>query len=275
MTVLIQYWHDGRPDARIAALLDSFGKWNPELQRKLFDAGDAERLIGDRCDDRAVGAFRACAAPAMQADYFRYCAAHALGGICADADCLCLGSIAPLLDEVEAGRLFKTASGVLPNGLFGFVAPGHPLPAIARELATELIEMRFDGNVAEVTGPGIFTSLYWLHQARSISEFLRCAERGAVPDPGDLRDPALHGELRRASGLTSSKPGRLFRLAAEVAGGREGLERAFEGVRVSSAREALERWAAHGDGSARRDRGATHWRSRRRAIYRQLPSRST
>lgn len=103
---IIQYWDSGSPPEEVAELIETFREHNPDTPHLVFSESEAERFIAEHFGPREVEAFRACALPAMQADYLRYCAVFALGGIYADADCECHRALQPLVDRSEGGHLF-------------------------------------------------------------------------------------------------------------------------------------------------------------------------
>jgi mannosyltransferase OCH1-like enzyme len=157
---IVQYWHGSEPPTEVTELIASFRTHNPELPHLLFDRAGAEEFIAERFSERELGAFRTCAVPAMQADYFRYCAVLALGGIYADVGFRCLRPLQGLVKESADAQLFKRPRGHLINGLFIFKLPGHPLLRLALDIATTNIEQRIMEQVWAVTGPGIFTGLH-------------------------------------------------------------------------------------------------------------------
>jgi hypothetical protein len=159
---IIQYWHAAEQPPDIAAAISSFAALNPECRHRCFDEVSAARLIGERFGDRHLAAFRRCAVPAMQADYFRYCAILCLGGFYVDADTRCLAPLAPLLAGADAGVLFLHPNGNVINGFFGFAEPEHPFLQIALEVATRNIETQVSNSVWTVTGPSIFSALHYV-----------------------------------------------------------------------------------------------------------------
>src|SRR5690348_1645791 len=86
---IIQYWHSEQVPEQIAELTATFRDLNPALPHLVFSEAKAEEFIAEHFEAREVAAFRSCAVPAMQADYFRYCAALALGGIYSDVSFYC------------------------------------------------------------------------------------------------------------------------------------------------------------------------------------------
>lgn len=104
---LFQYWHSQQIPDYITPLLASFRRHNPSADYAVFDAASAGALIASCFSAREVQAFRACRVPSMQADYFRYCAVLAHGGVYVDADMECVGAIEPLFEyKFGDGALF-------------------------------------------------------------------------------------------------------------------------------------------------------------------------
>lgn len=160
---IIQYWHDKSVPSEIKEQIATFRDNNPNLCHFLFNEAEATRLITERFTGREVAAFRACAVPAMQADYFRYCAVLALGGFYADADLRCLKSLHGLIRTGDQGYLFNGEYGQVLNSFFVFAAPSHPLLRLVLDVATANIERRTAEKIWWVTGPWIFSCLSALH----------------------------------------------------------------------------------------------------------------
>lgn len=204
MTYLIHYWHEKDPPDRVVATLASFREHNRGIEQLVFDEASAEEFVYANHGGREAAAFRACAHPAMQADYFRCCAVHALGGIYADANFRCLRSLEHLIEGSERGVVFGRQDPMLKalaafyrwpypvgpfrvivNGLFGFGDRFDPFLELALQAATANIENRVADGPAGVwvtTGPGVFTSIYLLHELGSIDAFLEYAA-GSVIEP--------------------------------------------------------------------------------------------
>lgn len=164
---LIQYWHDDVAPPDVAGLLTAMRARNPDLPRSVFSERTAERFIAERFGDRHCAAFRACAHPAMQSDYFRYCAIYALAGFYVDVDLAPAGPLRQMLSGF-AGCLFQSRVGTVFNDAMAFRLPDHRLLRMAIEIATLNIENRVSDCVAFVTGPGIFTGLLQLSQKRPL-----------------------------------------------------------------------------------------------------------
>ena len=192
---LIQYWHCEETPDYIGSLLASFREKNPELRHMLFDRKTAGDFIAMHFGERELSAFLSCAVPAMQSDYFRYCAVYALGGIYADADYACRRSLAPLLDGA-AGYLFEGA-GPIVNSLLAFRAPKHPLLGMAIAIASSNIEDRWGEKTAITTGPMILTALERFRRAGS--RHARTGRQRPGPLIRRIEDATrIHGPVERA-----------------------------------------------------------------------------
>lgn len=211
---LIQYWDDENVPSEIEELFAQVSEHNPDLRQMIFCQATAKEFIETHLGPREIVAFEACAVPAMQADYFRYCAVHVLGGFYCDADCICAGSLLPLLEAdgilVESMSMPET----LNNNLFAFRDPGHLFPKFAMDIATAAIENRLSEQVSAVTGPFIFNLLWRGFKRGSLDAWLRKAE-GSSGLAGEAEGVARQVEAVRVA-----------------VGGDSRLASAFDGVRV-------------------------------------------
>lgn len=206
---ITQYWHTETIPTEVLQLIETFRAHNPNCRHILFNETTAEDFIAAHFSQREIAAFRACAVPAMQADYLRYCALLVHGGVYADADMICLRSLGPLIAQVENAEFFRKRNGNVPNGFFIVRSPGHELLRFALEVATQNIEERFINHVWTATGPGIVTVLYHLSQGNLVDLQDRLST-----SPGGNRDLA-----------------RLIEVVRIEAGGR--IHTILDGVRVS------------------------------------------
>jgi hypothetical protein len=170
---IVQYWHAEEAPDYIADLFETYDDLNPDRRHLVFSRSSAAAFIDEHFDSRRLRAFEACAVPAMQADYFRYCATLALGGAYCDADSRCVASLRSLVPAGGAGRLFQRSdSEVTVNGLYAFGSPGHPFIELALEVATANIERRTSNHVYATTGPLIFTNLCRLRRLGSFDALM-------------------------------------------------------------------------------------------------------
>ena len=212
--LLVQFWDKEEIPGSIADGFASFETHNPGLDHRIFSQATAAEFIELNFTPREVAAFRACAVPSMQADYFRYCAILTLGGMYSDADFHCVGSLRTLEDEPVSGTLFVRSNGNVPCNFFAFRSAGHPFLKLALQIATARIERRDAMDDAWLaTGPAITTYMYHLFGAGSIDAFLR-------EFPGDE--------------YTRDYPAFL----AEVVGDYARVAKCFAGVRVLPFNEA-------------------------------------
>ncbi len=146
---------------------------DPAFTYEAYDHTAAELLIETHLDARTLSAFRQCAVPAMQADLFRYCALFALGGLYIDADTLNGSGLPGMLTRLASERgALMTRHGRVANDFIFIRAPRDVLLQRTLEIAVHNIERRISNNVWEVTGPGIFTSLYADPEARPLFDDL-------------------------------------------------------------------------------------------------------
>jgi hypothetical protein len=241
MLPIVQYWHSREIPADVAALIATFAEHNPGRPHLVFDAEAAEELIAERFSAVEVAAFRACAIPAMQADYFRYCAAHALGGVCVDVDCRCVAPLDSMLEEGGA-RLFQHAKGGVVNGLMAFGRPGHPLPRLALEVATANVESRRIESVWATTGPFVTTTLARFQ-----------------------RDGSFEATLERAG---EGQFGELFEGARRAIGDYARLSEAFEGVLIRPYEE-ISRWIRDPDPQPAYKHPVVNWANPGKSIFRE------
>jgi Glycosyltransferase sugar-binding region containing DXD motif len=256
-----QYWNtDDVPDY-VADLITTFRDGNPDFQHRLFNEAEAEGFISRHFGPREAAAFRACAVPSMQSDYFRYCSVLALGGVYADADYRCVRSLRPLIEESTGGEIFLGPTEFVLDGreakriwsaFFAFREPGHPFLELALEIATANIEARIAERVWPVgekivqsiwltAGPGIFTLMRFIRDWGSLEVF-----------------------LERIVGTEAEPFGELY---CEVIGSFERIHTAFDGVRVSPF-DRLSQWVVHPDHPLPYKDTDVHWHNVRTSIFR-------
>lgn len=175
---IVQYWHEREVPDYINELFKSVRSFNPNSPHRIFSHSSAEGFVEEHFSDREISAFRACAVPAMQADYFRCCAGLVLGGIYLDADLRCLSSMQPLVPGKGEGRLFRGTGGNVINGVFAFGSAGHRFLELALEIATTNVERRFPDTAYCVAGPPIFACLEAVRRLGSIERVL-CQAKGS------------------------------------------------------------------------------------------------
>jgi hypothetical protein len=256
-----QYWDTEEVPDYIAELSATFRDCNPDFRHHLFSESEAERFIGARFGAREAAAFRACAIPSMQSDYFRYCSVLALGGFYVDADHRCSVSLQPLLDDCAGGEIFLGPNARFHNGrhlrliwssFFVFREPGHPFLSLALEIATANIEARIPEsiwprghNVREAVwvtvGPGVFSLMRLMRDWGSFDAFI--------------------------AGIAGSPVEPFGKLYCDVIGDYDRLLEAFDGVRVSSHRRMMD-WIDNPVEPLPYKKTDVHWLNATGAIFR-------
>jgi mannosyltransferase OCH1-like enzyme len=172
---VIQYWHASEVPAYLHRVFASIERHNPGSERLIFSEATATEFIEEHFSEREVAAFRSCAVPAMQSDYFRYCALFALGGVYSDLDFLCIGSFRPLFDDAEV-QLFRRPLGMVMNGFFAFRSARHPFLRLTLDVVTTNIERRELDDITGVTGPLVLTGLTMMYELGSVDAFMQVAK---------------------------------------------------------------------------------------------------
>ncbi|WP_075223240.1 glycosyltransferase [Acuticoccus yangtzensis] len=162
---LFQFWNTAVPPEEVATLMAGW-QADPGFTYRRFTTETADAYIAEHLGVRAVAAFRRCAVPAMQADFFRYCALFMEGGVYVDADCENGGGLPAYIAKAGRGLLMMRQVRVANDFLF-VRAARDPLFAKVIEQAIENIEKRVSNNVWAVTGPGIMTAFHRAAATRS------------------------------------------------------------------------------------------------------------
>lgn len=139
---------------------------DPAFAYRSYTTDEADAYIADRFAPEVLAAFRQCGVPAMQADFFRYCALYSEGGIWVDADTQNIGKLADALPTQGRGLLMNRDVKIANDFLFVREA-GDPLFLRVIEQAVANIAGNISNNVWLVTGPGIMTKL---HRTRETTE---------------------------------------------------------------------------------------------------------
>jgi hypothetical protein len=157
VAVIYQYW-DSDPPPDIESWMNSWLSAQPEFKLEHFDDSRARKFIADQIGSDAESAYLACRAPAMKADFFRYCALFASGGVYVDAGTVYRGGLADLYAKGDRGVLLRRTAGPAVKLINGFMIAKHrgdPLMKFAIDSAITNIRERKSQSVWDVTGPGI------------------------------------------------------------------------------------------------------------------------
>jgi len=158
MNSIIQFWDRIDLPNEVQILINSW-KEETNFSHSLYNRESGGELIRFHFGKEIEDTYNKCRIPAMQADYFRYCALYALGGCYLDADTQKMGSISSLIEGRETGLLMKRQDRIANDFMF-VLNRCSPLLEYCIETATSNIRNRVSNNVWEVTGPGIMTAAY-------------------------------------------------------------------------------------------------------------------
>jgi hypothetical protein len=153
-----QYWDKPEPPPEVAALMESWAN-APNVRYLRYDYEAAAAFIREHLGERAAAAYAACGVPAMQADFFRYCALFVDGGLYADSDIALRGDLREILVSTGRGLLIDRR-GKVANDFMFFREARDPLLRRTIDEAIINIEQRRSNSVWDVTGPGILTRIY-------------------------------------------------------------------------------------------------------------------
>ncbi len=155
---LFQYWDSPSPPDEIAVWIDGFKTNNPDFEHVLVNRDSALALITEHHGPLEVAAFKACAVPAMQADYVRLCLLETFGGVYVDAD---VQSIEPIsgMFRTRSGSMLFIYETLVNNGVMYFPHAGDPFVSACLKLATDNINARRTNAVFTAAGPGVLNAL--------------------------------------------------------------------------------------------------------------------
>lgn len=265
---IVQYWDTEEVPDYLEERIASFRARNPGMRHLLFDERTAAHFIAERIGQREAEAFRACAVPTMQSDFFRYCAAFALGGVYADVGYRCIAPLDALLEQADGGRLFRVEPfGFLLSGLFAFRFPGHPLPRLALDVIVTNVERRVAERVQMVTGPWVLSGLSALHRLGSDAALRReAAERGIERLAEPLRRDAA-AMAPSAGGREAIEP--MIEPMLDAVGDYARVTEAFDGVRTTRYASSR-RWVREPEAPLPYKRSERYWVNwqRERTIFR-------
>jgi mannosyltransferase OCH1-like enzyme len=155
---LFQFWNTERAPDDVEDLMKTWAD-DQAFEYHRFTTNTADAFIETNFDERTLAAYRKCRVPAMQADFFRYCALYVNGGVYVDADTKNARTLPHLLEGRKIGLLMTRETRVANDFLFVRNA-GEELYRRTISLAIQNIENEISNNVWMVTGPGIMTRFF-------------------------------------------------------------------------------------------------------------------
>ncbi|MBY6199736.1 hypothetical protein KUV65_00030 [Maritalea mobilis] len=194
---LFQFWNTEQAPDEVEALMRTWSE-DPAFHYQRFNAETADAFIEAHFDRQTLDAYRKCGVPAMQADFFRYCALYVHGGVYVDAGTEQVGPLAAYLRQFASAVLMqRVPRNILPNGFMFFRCPGAPLLERVLSIATGNVEKRISNNVWIVTGPAIQTRLHFSGQHEDLF-----AEVDVVPMSEVLKYVRFHQRLSHKTAET-------------------------------------------------------------------------
>jgi mannosyltransferase OCH1-like enzyme len=155
---LFQFWNTECAPDEVEVLMQTWAR-DPAFDYHRFNAETADAFIETNFDGRTLAAYRKCGVPAMQADFFRYCALYVHGGVYVDADTKNSGRLPELLEGRKLGLLMTREARVANDFLYVCDAEAE-LYRKTIECAILNVNSEISNNVWMVTGPGIMTRFF-------------------------------------------------------------------------------------------------------------------
>ena len=159
---VMQTWEHKQLNPEFQAIVDTWKTHNPRHEFVLMDAAEREQFIRAHFERAVITAYQRIVPGAYKSDLFRYCYLWVNGGVYADIDTRCMGSLDDFLTPgaklVVPIDLNLSANEGTHNLACGFIAavPRHPalmrcIQAIVRNVQTGTVP----GSKLDFSGPGI------------------------------------------------------------------------------------------------------------------------
>jgi len=169
---IIQFWDSKDIPPCVQETMRSWRDLNPSFQYQIFDDQSAQDFIKAYHSSEVLKAFRTANHPAMRSDLFRLAYLYECGGVYADADDLCINSIAEFIGEGLDLILIQEPTGIIGNNFLA-VKPKHTFIQYALNSIVKNI-LNKAGGIWFASGPGTLTISF----CQVYCQFL---ERGLVP----------------------------------------------------------------------------------------------
>jgi len=159
---VMQTWEHKQLNPGFQAIVDTWKTHNPRYEFVLMDAAEREQFIRAHFERGVMDAYQRIVPGAYKSDLFRYCYLWVRGGVYADIDTLCMGSLddflTPGAELVVPIDLNLSANEGTHNLACGFIAavPRHPalmrcIQKIVRNVQTATVP----GSKLDFSGPGV------------------------------------------------------------------------------------------------------------------------
>ena len=156
---VVQYWDVSAIPDGVRSLMQSWPHANPSCRHRVFDRAQAATFLERHGPPLARQAFQAALSPVLQSNLFSLALLLAEGGIYAAAADRCRHSLAPLLGDGVNLVLHQEQIGSIGNNFIA-AAPGHPLLAMALEMAATNVLEQQASNSWFLSGPGVLSHCF-------------------------------------------------------------------------------------------------------------------
>lgn len=186
---VMQTWEHKQLNPEFQAIVDTWKTHNPHYKFVLMDAAEREQFIQAHFERAVTRAYQRIVPGAYKSDLFRYCYLWVNGGVYADIDTLCLGSLDDFLipgaDLVVPIDLNMSDNEGTHNLACGFIAavPRHPAMMRCIQKIVQNVETgTVPGSKLDFSGPGIL--------GRAVNECLHRDETASFVGNEGLHAPA-------------------------------------------------------------------------------------
>lgn len=155
-------------------IVDSWKQYNTNYKYRLYDDNECEEFIKSFFDSKVINAYYKLRYGAFRADLWRYCILYKYGGVYADLDTLCLGSIDNFINsktEIMVPKDIGNSHHIF--NAFIAIVPNHPIMDYCIKKIVNNVENKVDyRDKRDVAGPGVL--------GESINKYLNRPEKNNI-----------------------------------------------------------------------------------------------
>lgn len=193
---LFQTWETTDLTPTMQILVDGWADRNPTYMHCLIDAAGRQTMIQRHFGQDVLDAYNRLIPGAYKADLWRLCALYVFGGVYADIDMLCLGSLDDIIGEttefVAVVDIFNPRTPNAHTLANGFIAsvPKHPvlLDCIKRIVAN--VEREYNPGYIkwfDITGPGVLGKAMNVYLERAETTSFQGMQGTTITDDGKIK----------------------------------------------------------------------------------------
>ncbi|MDE2238707.1 MAG: tetratricopeptide repeat protein [Rhodospirillales bacterium] len=162
--IINTFWHRPAPPEDVGVLIKSWQDRNPGYRLRRFDEEQARNYLAAKFPSPVTQAYQRVQEVTQKADIFRLALLVEEGGVYADADDRCLGSLDMLLPVGASLVLAQEQFGCAANHFIA-ASPGHPVLLAALRAVVTAVN-RGDNEIPWLlSGPGLLTRALAQHVA--------------------------------------------------------------------------------------------------------------